>query len=143
MQRKWLMYYGGLTYGRTDFKYESDAEELSPDYTEKDLDCVDDGSLYSVSHLLDSLVALNYDSVTNFQCPILLFEGRHDFDVSSAIAAEWFQHLQAPSKKLVWFDNSAHMVMQEEPGRFLYHLITDLYPLAAKVGDVAPASDQN
>jgi len=142
-QRKWLMYYGGLTYGRTDFKYESDAEELSPDYTEKDLDGVDDGSLYSLSHLLDSLIALNYDSVTNFTCPIFLFEGRHDFDVSSAIAAEWFQHLQAPSKKLVWFDNSAHMVMQEEPGRFLYHLITDLYPLAAKVGDVAPASGKN
>jgi pimeloyl-ACP methyl ester carboxylesterase len=143
MQRKWLMYYGGLTYGRTDFMYESDAEELSPDYTEKDLDCVDDGSLYSLSHLLDSLVALNYDSVIDFKCPIFLFEGRHDFDVSSAIAAEWFHHLKTPSKKLVWFDNSAHMVMQEEPGRFLYHLITDLYPLAAQVGDVAPASDEN
>jgi hypothetical protein len=34
------------------------------------------------------------------------------------------------------------MVFQEEPGRFLYHLITDLYPFAARVGDVAPASDR-
>jgi hypothetical protein len=26
------------------------------------------------------------------------------------------------SKEFLWFDKSAHMVMQEEPGRFLYHL---------------------
>jgi pimeloyl-ACP methyl ester carboxylesterase len=143
MQRKWLNYYGGLTYGRTDFKYDSDAGELSPDYTEKDLDAVDDGGLYSVTHLLNSLEKLNYDSVTDFKCPIFLFEGRHDFDVSSALAAEWFNRLNAPSKKLVWFDNSAHMVMQEEPGRFLYHLITDLYPLAVKAGDAAPMSGDN
>jgi len=31
--------------------------------------------------------------------------------------------------------------MQEEPGRFLYHLITDLYPLAVQAGDIAPAPD--
>jgi len=141
-QRKWLMFYGGLTYGRTDFKYDGNAWELSPDYTEKDLDAVDDGSLYSLTHLLNAAEALNYDSVTDFKCPIFLFEGRHDFDVSSSLAAEWFDHVKAPSKKLVWFDNSAHMVMQEEPGRFLYHLITDLYPLAAKARDVAPASDE-
>jgi hypothetical protein len=44
-----------------------------------------------------------------------------------------------------WFGsiNSAHMVMQEEPGRFLYHLITDLYPLAVKAGDAAPMSGDN
>jgi pimeloyl-ACP methyl ester carboxylesterase len=142
VERKWLMYYGGLTYGRTDFKYDSDAGELSPDYTEKELDCVDDGSLYSLTHLLNAAEALNYDSVTDFKCPIFLFEGRHDFDVSSVLAAEWFHHLKAPSKELVWFDNSAHMVMQEEPGRFLYHLISDLYPLAAKAGDVARVSDE-
>jgi hypothetical protein len=30
------------------------------------------------------------------------------------------------------------MVMQEESGRFLYHLITDLRPIAVKAGDGAP-----
>jgi pimeloyl-ACP methyl ester carboxylesterase len=141
-QRKWLMYYGGLIYGRTDFSYDGNARLLSPDYTQKDLDLVDEGSLFSVTHLLGPLAAVNLDSITNFKCPIFLFEGRHDYDVSHELAAAWFSHLDAPSKKLVWFDNSAHMVMQEEPGRFLYHLITDLYPLAAQAGDVAPSSDQ-
>jgi pimeloyl-ACP methyl ester carboxylesterase len=141
VQRKWVMYYGGLTYGRTDFKYDANAWELSPDYTEKELDTEGDGSFASLTHLVGAFVTLNYDSVTRFKCPIFLFEGRHDYTVSDVVAEEWFKHIEAPYKKLVWFDNSAHMVYQEQPGQFLYYLITDLYPLAAKAGDVAPASD--
>lgn len=143
VQRKWLMYYGGLTYGRTNFSYDSTARRLSPEYTQRDLDLVDEGGLYSLTHLLGPLEAVNYDFVTNFKCPVFLFEGKHDYAVSHALSAEWFGHLKAPSKKLVWFDNSAHMIMQEEPGRFLFHLITDLYPLAVEAGDVAPVSDHS
>jgi hypothetical protein len=29
--------------------------------------------------------------------------------------------------------------MQEQPGRFLMHLVTDVLPLAQKAGDVAPS----
>jgi hypothetical protein len=35
------------------------------------------------------------------------------------------------------------MMMQEEPGRFLYHLVTDLRPLAVQRGDVAPYGDDS
>ena len=139
LQRKWLMFYGGLTYGRTDFTFDANAWTLSPDYTEKDLDLVDQGSLYSITHLLGPLESFNDENVVTFKCPVFLFEGRHDYDVSYALAAEWFKRIQAPSKKLVVFDNSAHMVMQEEPGRFLYHLIIDLRPIAVAAGDGPPA----
>ncbi|WP_348269173.1 alpha/beta hydrolase [Edaphobacter paludis] len=142
-ERKWLMYYGGLTYGRTNFSYDGNAWSLSPDYTQKDLDLVNDGSFFSVTYLLGALEAVDYDSVTNFKCPIFLFEGRHDYTTSHTLAAEWFARIHAPSKKFVWFNNSAHMVMQEEPGRFLYHLITDVRPLAAKAGDVPPGDEQS
>jgi pimeloyl-ACP methyl ester carboxylesterase len=138
IQRRWLMQYGGLTYGRTDFKYDANAWELSPDYTEKDLDAVDDGSLYSLTHLLGTFAVLNDEPITRFKCPVFFFEGRHDYAVSHTLPEEWFKRIDAPEKKFVWFDNSAHMVMQEEPGRFLYHLITDVRPLAVKVGDAAP-----
>jgi pimeloyl-ACP methyl ester carboxylesterase len=138
MQRKWIMFYGGLTYGRTDFSYDGNAWNISPDYTDKDLDLVDEGSLYSLTHLLKAAEELNYENLVNFKCPIFLFEGRHDYATSHTVADEWFKRVDAPTKKLVWFDNSAHMVMQEEPGRFLYHLITDLRPIAVKAGDGPP-----
>jgi pimeloyl-ACP methyl ester carboxylesterase len=138
MQRKWIMFYGGLTYGRTDFSYDGNAWNISPDYTDKDLDLVDEGSLYSLTHLLDALEELNYENLVTFKCPIFLFEGRHDYATSHTVADEWFKRIDAPARKLVWFENSAHMVMQEEPGRFLYHLITDLRPIAVKAGDSPP-----
>jgi pimeloyl-ACP methyl ester carboxylesterase len=141
IQRKWLMFYGGLTYGRTDFKYDANAWMLSPDYSDKELDAIDDGSLFSLTQLIMPLEAVDYKDTVKFKCPIFLFEGRHDYDTSHELAFEWFKRVEAPDKKFVWFENSAHMVMQEEPGRFLYHLITDLRPLAAEAGDVSAGEE--
>jgi len=138
VQRKWLTYYGGLTYGRTSFSYDANAWTLSPDYTDKDLDAVDDGSLFSLTHLLGPLEAVNLTNVTTFGCPLFVFEGRHDYATSHTLAEAWFKSVKAPEKKFVWFENSAHMVMQEEPGRFLHHLVVDVRPLAVRVGDAAP-----
>jgi pimeloyl-ACP methyl ester carboxylesterase len=140
-ERKWSVYYGGLTYGRKNFAYEGNAWTLSPDYTDHDLDGVDAGSLLSVTHLLDAMAAIDFDSTTRFRCPIFLFEGRHDYTVSSELAASWLAGIQAPQKKIVWFENAAHMPMQEEPGRFLYHLITDVRPIAVRAGDVSPEAN--
>jgi pimeloyl-ACP methyl ester carboxylesterase len=136
-QRKWLMFYGGLTYGRTDYKYNADAWELSPDYTKKDLDEFDAGSALSLERLLPAMERVDFDHVTSFKCPVFLFEGRHDYTTSHELAADWFTKIKAPKKELVWFENSAHMVMQEEPGRFLFRLVADVRPLADGA-DTAP-----
>lgn len=50
--------------------------------------------------------------------PVFLLLGRHDRQVSSALAAEYFERLEAPDKELVWFENSAHSPPFEEPDRF-------------------------
>ena len=138
VQRKWLMYYGGLTWGRKDFMYDANARELSPDYTQAEVNSTNAGSLFSVTYLLKPLEAVDFEDITTVKCPVFLFEGRHDYAVSHTLAAAWFDHLHAPQKKLVWFENSAHMITQEQPGWFLYYLVTDLRPLAARAGDVAP-----
>ena len=48
---------------------------------------------------------------------------RHDFNVNSEVAAKWFARVKAPSKQLVWFENSALLPMTEEPGKFLISLV--------------------
>jgi pimeloyl-ACP methyl ester carboxylesterase len=137
-QRKWLEYYGGLTWNRTNFGYDANAWTLSPDYTDKDLDQESEGSLYSITHLLGAAMNFNDMDMTTFGCPVFLFEGRHDYSISHTLAETWFKKIKAPEKKLVWFEDSAHMAMQEQSGRFLYHLLTDVRPLAVKAGDSAP-----
>lgn len=56
--------------------------------------------------------------------------------IVAALAAEWFAQVQAPSKDLVWFEHSAHEVMDEEPGKTLLSLVRYARPFAERVGDV-------
>jgi pimeloyl-ACP methyl ester carboxylesterase len=135
----WEAYYGGLAYGRKDFSFYADAEDLSPDYSQAELDAIGKGSGYSLKYLLQPLLDVNFEDVTRFGCPVILFVGQHDYTTSHELAEQWFDRIQAPSKHLVLFADSAHMIMQEQPGRFLMHLVTDALPLAQKAGDVAPA----
>lgn len=139
MRSKWEMYYGGLAWGRKDYQFDVDAEELSPDYSREDLDAIDKGSAFSLTHLLPELLATDFDHVTHFGCPVIVYVGAHDYTTPHELAEAWFTHIQAPSKKLVSFADSAHMMMQEQPGRFLAHLVTDALPLAQQAGDAAPA----
>ncbi|EIL90145.1 alpha/beta fold hydrolase [Rhodanobacter spathiphylli] len=136
---KWETYYGGLTHGRKDFSYEADAEGLSPDYDQAGLDAIGKGSVYTLNHLLQPLLDVDLDDMTDFGCPVILFVGQHDYTTSHELAEQWFGRIHAPSKHMVLFADSAHMVMQEQPGRFLMHLVTDALPLAQKLGDAAPA----
>jgi pimeloyl-ACP methyl ester carboxylesterase len=138
LERKWLEYYGGVAWRRHGFEWVAHTWSLSPDYGEADLDAIGAGSRFSLMQLLPQLLAVNFDNLTHFSCPIFIFTGRHDLSVSHEVAAEWYQKLYAPEKRLVWFENSAHLPMLEEPGRFLFHLITDVRPIAARAGDVAP-----
>lgn len=136
---KWEMYYGGLAYGRQDYQFEDDAESLSPDYSKADLAAIGKGSLFSLDHLLQPLLAVDFDKVTHFGCPVIVYVGQHDYTTPHELAEQWFTDIQAPSKRLVSFADSAHMMMQEQPGRFLVHLVNDALPLAQKAGDAAPS----
>jgi proline iminopeptidase len=131
-ERKWSVILGGLTYKRSTYDYYENLFRLSPEYTEQDVAAIDQGSALSLGPLLPVLASFNYSNVTRFRCPILLFEGRHDDTTPSEIAARWLERVKAPGKKLVWFENSSHMVMVEEPGRFLVHLVEDARPYAGQ-----------
>jgi pimeloyl-ACP methyl ester carboxylesterase len=50
--------------------------------------------------------------------PVYFLEGRHDYEAPSALVEQYYQAVRAPSKTLVWFENSAHFVNTEEPDAF-------------------------
>lgn len=138
LQRKWLGYYGGAIHARKDFSHETAAMRLAPEYTDADLATIWKGNEFSQEHLLADVVAADFSVHKRFDCPIILFNGRHDYNVWSSVAAEWFETVKAPSKKLVWFEHSAHEMFNEEPGKVLDALLRHVRPVAEKAGDVAP-----
>jgi proline iminopeptidase len=139
IERKWSNVFGGLVHGRDDIGHYMNLAELSPDYSAADVAAMDLGSQLSLPHLLPELGRFDYTQVTRFGCPLVIFAGRHDTTTPSQFTARWLTGVSAPSKRLVWFENSAHMMMVEEPGRMLVHLVQDVLPLAASGTAQAPA----
>lgn len=138
LQRKWVDYFGGGMAYRQNANADSDLVKLSPDYSDQELRHVFDGNDFAEGHLLAPLLAGDWGQIRTLSCPLLLFEGRHDYTANSQVAFEWFQKVQAPTKQFVWFEDSAHMPMTEEPAKFLISLVSYARPFAAKAGDVAP-----
>jgi pimeloyl-ACP methyl ester carboxylesterase len=130
VERKWSVHYGGLTYGRQSYDFWENAEKISPDYSEADFKAIDAGSAFSLPKLLPEMAATDFTKLTRLGCPVLIFAGRHDYTTPSEPVQRWFDRLQAPSKRWVWFENSAHMIYAEEPGRVLVNLVQLALPFA-------------
>ena len=134
-ERKWVTYFGGLTWGRSDFDYEENLKRLSPEYTDADVAADSEATLVQ---LLPEFGGVDFRSVRSLKCPTFILAGRYDYQTPSAIAAEWLGNLDAPLKRIFWFEHSAHMIQQEQPGKLFIHLVRDIRPLAVQAGDAAP-----
>lgn len=128
--RKWPQFYGGLLAYRKDFYYFFNAPLLSPDYTDMDVENIGKGSLYTLDRLLPELLAFDFKEVEKFPIPIIMMYGRHDYTTPTLPVERWMEKLNARVKKEVWFENSAHMIPFEEPGKFLMTMVNEVKPLA-------------
>ncbi len=138
VERAWSVRYGGLTHGRSSYDFWENAEKLSPDYSQADFKAIDQGSAFSIPRLLPDLASTDFTQVTRLHCAVIIFAGRYDYTTPTEPVKRWFDRLSAPKKRFVWFENSAHMMFAEEPGRVLVHLVEDARPLAVAAGDAAP-----
>lgn len=57
-------------------------------------------------------------TLPRLEVPVVMVQGRHDQVAPGAAAQRYASTLQAPSKQLVWFENSAHTPHLEEPAKF-------------------------
>jgi pimeloyl-ACP methyl ester carboxylesterase len=134
VQRKWVGYFGGVMAYRTNNSADADLSQLSPDYSDQEIEHIWDGNKFSTPYLLPDLVASDLSKINKLSIPLILIEGRHDMNVNSDIAAAWFAQVEAPEKHLIWFEHSGHMPMTEEPGKFLITLEQYARPFAKPTG---------
>ncbi|MEL1263171.1 alpha/beta hydrolase [Pseudoxanthomonas putridarboris] len=134
--RKWPQFYGGLTAYRDESKYFYRGPRLSPDYTDADRCAIDAGNVFSLGRLLDEFLQVDFTGVKRFPIPVVMFMGRHDYTTPSEPTEQWLRQVDAPYKRGVWFEHSAHMMPWEEPGKTLASLLETVRPLAVE-GDAA------
>jgi pimeloyl-ACP methyl ester carboxylesterase len=68
--------------------------------------------------------------------PVIIFVSRRDHWVPPETSVAYFNALTAPSKKLVWFEQSGHEAFVDEPEKFNAAMVDLVRPLAS-----APAAE--
>jgi pimeloyl-ACP methyl ester carboxylesterase len=59
------------------------------------------------------------ESAPRLDVPVYFFKGRWDVNAVNSLLEEYFALLEAPQKELIWFENSAHTPMWDEPAHFM------------------------
>jgi pimeloyl-ACP methyl ester carboxylesterase len=129
IERKWDRFFGGMLYGKTEDDDES-IGALSPDYTSRDLALVGRGELLSVRALLPQAAAVDFNPVTEYECPIFFFAGAQDYTTPTSLVEQYFEKIHAPTKKLFKVEKAAHYVVNERPGIVLVDLVNEVRPLS-------------
>ena len=122
IQRKWLLEFGGAIYKKNNY---SDMMKVlffkTPEYGLQDkIKWIQSMNIKSKNKMVENeFLPLDLTSkVTKVEIPIYFFLGQHDYQVDSKCANNYFNDIDAESKKLVWFMYSAHSPCFEQPDQF-------------------------
>jgi pimeloyl-ACP methyl ester carboxylesterase len=108
--------YGGAVHNMEAGKELEKAQNYYDDY--KDYDWYG-AYLYSSQFLMDDIFSTDFRSLKKLSIPVYLILGRHDWNVPSVLAHEWYKNLDAPEKKVFWMENTGHGTLDEDPDHFI------------------------
>jgi len=86
--------------------------------------------IFALLHDLHDLDRLDDPDYAVFETPIFIFQGEHDWQTPNTQVKQWFARIEAPYKEYIPFSDSAHIVIYEEPGKYLDSLVNRVRPLA-------------
>lgn len=88
------------------------------------------GNRFSLKALRPEYSRVRLTRIRRFEVPVIFMLGRHDWHVPAVLAADWFVAIDAPNKRLVWFEHSAHNPPFEESDAFVRLMLEHVRPLA-------------
>lgn len=119
---KWGTNFGGVTRGATFsslFRSLVSSVVRSPDYSTGDLIRTLRGLTGSQAALLPQLSGTDLvHTVPSLDVPLIMVQGRLDQVAPAAAAQRLFDSVTAPTKQLIWFEDSAHTPQLDEPDTF-------------------------
>jgi pimeloyl-ACP methyl ester carboxylesterase len=91
------------------------------------------GFRFSMGAMWEEVSALNLlTAASAVQMPVFFFLGRRDHWVPPETSVAYFDALSAPSKELLWFDQSGHEPFVDEPAKFNDAVVDMVRPLVAQ-----------
>jgi pimeloyl-ACP methyl ester carboxylesterase len=144
-QRTYLKQYGGFLYGRSgilDLHFGSYLR--TTEYRGFSICTYFKAELFCLRALWPEMANLDLSrDAAKIGTPVVLFLGRHDWNTPSSLAEAWLSGISAPSKSVVWFEDSAHCPSFEEPDEFMAAMagIARHEPLSEQVAVMSRQAD--
>jgi proline iminopeptidase len=139
---EWVERFGGSFYGELSTGALIRAMLMSDEAGLADLWYLRQGSRFSIERLWPELSELDLRRYRSFAVPVFFLLGRHDWQMPAQSSADYFDSIDAPCKRLVWFEHSAHYPPFEEPEKFERVLVEQVLPLASTGTRTCPVEDR-
>jgi pimeloyl-ACP methyl ester carboxylesterase len=118
-REKWLFKYGAEIHSARNWWPLLWGGLRSPEYTFQDVFNVKRGVNLTASKLrYDVITGSILENVSALQIPVYFFTGRFDYTDPTSCTVRLFDKISAPTKKIIWFEHSAHFIFLDEPSRF-------------------------
>ena len=122
VQRKIMIKHGGYspdTKKRSVFQAFVIPILLSGEYSPGDIIGIIRGYKKVLRAMWDEVAAVDLaGACPRFEMPYFIFDGRLDFNTPAILVEEYFSRIESPRKELVWFEESGHNPMGDEPEHF-------------------------
>ena len=134
--RKWARHFNGGWYGKPNFDLLFALPDWAPEYTQADVDAQTKATQWFSRTVMGNARAQSADAPREktserktFKVPVIVMMGRNDLHTPYEPAKAFFDTIEAPHKRFITLERSAHVPMLEEPGLFLLTLIQEVLPL--------------
>lgn len=98
--------------------------KASPYYSAEYTNLIEKGAVFSAKHIpQEEQNKIDLSQFSSVDVPVYFFLGKYDWLAPTSYPIEFLERLRAPYKNIVWFDNSGHLMMMEEPRKFQEELI--------------------
>lgn len=82
------------------------------------------GIISTFNHVYPQLYDIDLrEDYSKLEVPVYFFLGRHDINAPTSLVEEYYDILDAPAKKIVWFEHSGHSPWINESDKFVEELI--------------------
>ena len=121
-QRRVMMKFGG--YSKNEKKRSYWSSMVVPmltagEYSVSDIFGIIKGYKFVLETMWSEVVTLEFPrDYTAFSVPYFIFDGRLDQNTPAELVEEFFELIKAPHKELIWFEQSGHNPLGDEPERF-------------------------
>jgi pimeloyl-ACP methyl ester carboxylesterase len=123
IERTWVGRFGGDFHSKTDYNFILPVLLSGKEYTLIEKLNFLLGVRFSLTSMWPKLNHLNFfTQAAELKVPIYFCEGRYDHVEPSELAMRYYDHVKAPRKRWLWFENSAHNPHFEEPTKFISYL---------------------